>query len=208
MLNPFPGKLPQFFDVGKEVRVLEIEEKAFLRIFGIGFKRRVEKLELLEVGQDDEEYFFRRPGIGLCLHDVVHVVERHPRGFCLDKELGAAVYSEVVIRAEGCFRGKFHDHVALMGRLPGLVLDVLAEGLEEGIEEVDPDLGFGVALGEVMVLVLLELRDQGLNVFLERLKIGHSAAPRESVTTLGAKNITTIFQKQEIIWNIASIFEG
>lgn len=77
----------------------------------------------------------------------------------LDKELSAAVYAEVVIRAKRCFRGKLDDHVAVMGRLVGLVLHVPAEGVEEGVEEVDPYLGLGVALLEVVVLVLLELRD-------------------------------------------------
>jgi len=46
-----------------------------------------------------------------------------------------------------------------MGRLVGLVLDVPAEGVEKGIEEVDPDLGLGIALLEVVVFVLFELRD-------------------------------------------------
>jgi len=86
---------------------------------------------------------------------------------CFDEKLRFAVYAKVVIRPEGCFRGKLDDHVAVMRGLVGLVLDVPAEGVEKGIQEVDPDLGFGIALLEVVVFVLLELSDQGLNVLLE-----------------------------------------
>jgi len=98
---------------------------------------------------------------------MVNVIERDPRGLGLDEELCTAVYTEVVIWAKGCFRGKFDDHVAFMGRLVGLVLDVPAEGIEEGIQKIDPYLGLGIALLEVVVFVLLELPDQGLNVLLE-----------------------------------------
>jgi len=52
----------------------------------------------------------------------------HPRGFCLDKELGIAVYAEVVIRTKRGFRGN---------------------------------------LLEVVVFVLVELRDKGAQVFPE-----------------------------------------
>ena len=64
-----------------------------------------------------------------------------------------------------------------MGRFVRLVLDVPAEGIEERIQEVDPHPGLGIALLEEVVLVLLELPDQGLNVLLERLKISHQSAP-------------------------------
>jgi len=69
------------------------------------------------------------------------------------------------------------DDVAFMGRLVGLVLDIPAEGVEERIREVDPYLGLGIALLEVVFFVLLELTDQRLNVLLERLKISHQSAP-------------------------------
>ncbi len=36
LFNPFLGKLPQLFDVCVEVRVLEVEEKTFLRVLGSG----------------------------------------------------------------------------------------------------------------------------------------------------------------------------
>ncbi len=88
-------------------------------------------------------------------------------GTSFDEEFGIAVNAEVVIRPKGCFRGKLDDHVAFMGRLVGLVLDVPAEGIEERIQEVDPHLGLGIALLEVVVFVLPELTDQGLNVLLE-----------------------------------------
>jgi len=104
---------------------------------------------------------------------VVHVVQRHPGRFCLDEEFSAAVYAEVVIRPEGCFRGKLDDHVAFMRGFVGLVLNVPAEGVEKGIQKVDPYLGFGIAFLEVVVFVLLELSDQGLDVLLERLEISH-----------------------------------
>jgi hypothetical protein len=55
----------------------------------------------------------------------------------------------------------------------GLVFDVLAESVEERIQEIDPYLGFGVALGEIVVLVLFELPNQGLDVLFERLEISH-----------------------------------
>jgi len=98
---------------------------------------------------------------------MVNVIEWDPRGLGLDEEFGIAVYAEVVIRPKGCFRGKFDDHVAFMWWFVGLVLDVPAEGVEERIQEVDPYLGLGIALLEVVVFILLELPDQGLNVLLE-----------------------------------------
>jgi hypothetical protein len=42
-------------------------------------------------------------------------------------------------------------------RLVGLVLYVPAEGVEEGAEEVDSDLGLGISFGEIVMLVLFEL---------------------------------------------------
>ena len=54
-----------------------------------------------------------------------------------------------------------------MWRLVCFVLDVPSKGIEEWIEKVDPYLGFGIALLEVMVFVLLELPDQGLNILIE-----------------------------------------
>jgi hypothetical protein len=90
---------------------------------------------------------------------MVHIVQRDPWGFSLDEEFGIPVYAEVVIRPKRCFRGKFYDHVSFMGRLVGLVLDVPAESIEKGIKEVDSDLGFGVALLEIVVFVLFELSD-------------------------------------------------
>jgi hypothetical protein len=111
--------------------------------------------------------------------------ERHPRVFGLDKELGVAVYAIFVVKTEGYFRRKVDDHIAFMGRLVGLVLDVPAEGFEEGVEEVDPYLGFGVALLEVVVLVLVELFDQGLKILFEGLEIGHSSTPVISSSLIG-----------------------
>lgn len=90
---------------------------------------------------------------------MVHIVQRHPRGLGLDEEFGAVVYAEVIIRPEGCFRGKFNDHVAFMRGFVGLVLDVPAEGLEERIKKIDTDLGLIVVFGKVVMLVLLELFD-------------------------------------------------
>ena len=68
--------------------------------------------------------------------------------------------AEVVIRPKGCFRGKLDDHVAFMGRLVAFILDVPTKGVEKGIQKIDPYLGFGIALLEVVVFVLLELADQ------------------------------------------------
>ena len=90
-----------------------------------------------------------------------------PWSLGLDEEFGITVYTNVVIRPKGCFRGKLDDHVAFMGWLVGLVLDVPAEGIKEWIEKVDPYLGFRIAFLEVVVLVLLELPDQGLDILLE-----------------------------------------
>ena len=98
---------------------------------------------------------------------MVHVVARDPRGLGLYEELCCAIYAEVVIRAQGSFRRYFDDHIAIMGRFVVLVLDVPAESSEEGVQEVDADLGFGIAFGEVVVFILFELRDQGLYVFPE-----------------------------------------
>ena len=38
-----------------------------------------------------------------------------------------------------------------------LVFDIPAERLEEGIQKIDPYLRFGIAFGEIVVLVLFEL---------------------------------------------------
>jgi len=65
----------------------------------------------------------------------------------------------IVIRAKGGFRGYLDDHVAFMGRFVGLVLDVPAECVEKGVEEVDTYLSFGIALLEVVGFVLIELSD-------------------------------------------------
>jgi hypothetical protein len=93
--------------------------------------------------------------------------------WCFDEEFGIAVYAVVVIRPKGCFRGKLDDHISFMGWFMGLVLDVPAEGIEERIQEVDPYLGLGIALPEIVVLVLVELPDQGLDILFERLEISH-----------------------------------
>jgi hypothetical protein len=49
----------------------------------------------------------------------------------------------------------------------GLVLDFPAEGVEERIQEVYSYLSFGIVLLEVVVFVLFELPDQGLDVLFE-----------------------------------------
>jgi hypothetical protein len=135
---------------------------------------------------------------------MVHVVERDPGGFCLDKELGSAVSAEVVIRPKCSFRRELDDHVPFMGRFVGLVLDVPAEGFEEGIQEVDPDLGLIVALLEVVVLVLLEFLDQRLNVFPERLKISHQSAPLSPLGHLLTHRISPLFFKNKKLFESRS----
>lgn len=188
MFDPFLGKLPQLFDVGEIIGVLEIEEQAFLRIFRIRFEGCVEELEFLEVCQDDEGNLLRVSRVVLSLEDMVHIVERH--GGCLgfDEKLGVAIYAETVVRPEVggdafFMGGKYlNDDIALIRRFMGLVLDVPSEGFEEGVEEIDSDLGFGVALLEVVVFVLFELFDQRLKVSFEGLEIGLNN-PRDFVIT-------------------------
>jgi hypothetical protein len=51
------------------------------------------------------------------------------------------------------------DNVSIRGRFEGFVLDNPVESSEEGAQEINADLGFGIALLEIMVIVLPELPD-------------------------------------------------
>ncbi len=76
----------------------------------------------------------------------------------LHEELGCAVYAEVVIRT----KGRFEERSTVTSRSCGGLWALVAmppEGLEEGIEEIGPDLCSGMVFGEGEVLVLFELLD-------------------------------------------------
>jgi hypothetical protein len=60
--------------------------------------------------------------------------------------------------------------------------ELIVDGYFGQIQEVDAYLGLGIALLEVMVFILLELRDKGMQVLPERIEISHDT-PSDAVGT-------------------------
>ena len=130
--------------------------------------------ELLEVGQDGERQF-RRPGIAAQLKGRAEIVFQIDGGLLgFEEELARAADAKAVVGRLGVaadLDGILVDDIFVRFGVALLVVDVPAEGLEERIEELPPQLGFVVALALIGFAVLLEAVDEGGN---DRRRLTHN----------------------------------
>ena len=135
-----------------------------------GFEAAIIDGKLLEVGEEAQREF-GGPGIATELKggaDVLLDVDGRLFGF--EKEFARVVQAEAVVRGfdrAGDADLVFVDDVLVGFGFTGGVINVPAQGLEEGVEELAADLGFVVLAGLVGVVVPGETLDEFLD--LDRL---------------------------------------
>src|SRR5439155_25415664 len=119
--------------------------------------------ELLEVAEDAQGQL-GRPGVAAKLEGGADIVlDVHGGLFGFEKEFARASDAKAVIGRFGGFAdldGVLVDDVLVGLGVTLLVVDVPAEGLEEGIEEFAAELGFVVLRRAVGILVALEALSQ------------------------------------------------
>ena len=161
-------EVPQLSGPFQVLGVLQLAQQPFLRLALIRLDGGVVKAEFLEVRQDDEEHFPGVPGVAFGLHDMAGVFQRVARGLGLDKEFRLAAQPEAVVRAS-FLRALFYKAFPLVVEQALLVVHIPAQGLEEGIDEVNAGLRFRVIFRQVMGGVGFELADEFLEVVPECL---------------------------------------
>ena len=96
------------------------------------------------------------------------MVQTFGGGLRLHKELGLARDSEAIVGPAGHVTLTLLDHdLAVLEREAGLVTHVPAQRFKKWRDEVNPSLGFEVALGQVVSLVRLEVPNQVLEALHE-----------------------------------------
>lgn len=164
-------KFPDPVGLPEVIRVLELEQQAFVRLALVGLDGGVVEAELFEVGEDDEEDLLGVPGVALGLEDVPRGIERLGRGLGLDEEFRLPSEAEAVVGATlASGFAPLDDHLARVVGQARLVLHVPAERLEQRRDEINPRLGFGVCSGKVMVFLSLELGDESGEAFSKGLR--------------------------------------
>lgn len=115
--------------------------------------------EFLEVGKDAEREL-GGPGVAAELEGGLGLVlDDDGRFFGFEKEFAGAADAKAVVRRFGGFAdfdGVFVNDVFIGFGVTGVVIDIPAEGFEEGIKEFAAELGFVVVAGFVGIELLLE----------------------------------------------------
>jgi len=119
--------------------------------------------KLLEVGQQGKREL-GRPSVAAQLIGRCRVVLQIDRWLlCLDEELALAADAERVVGGPGVeadLDGVFVDHVFVLLRVAGLVVDVPAESAKEGVDELASHLGLVVGGVEILLAVARKALDE------------------------------------------------
>ena len=161
---------PRVLGVFKEVPGRPL---AGLHVVGAGLAADEVDLDFLEVGEDGEDEALV-PGVALGLEGIA-LVQGFGGFLGLADEPVLPVGAEEVIGAllaAGDLGAALDFDFAVLGNVAQLVLDVPAEGTEEGIEEFLPDAGFVVGRALVLLEVLFELGDEAEELGLEAFEPG------------------------------------
>ena len=87
---------------------------------------------------------------------MVYVIKDDRRSLCFYKKLCDTADAEIIVRSFCCLRGKLYNDISVVWGLLCLVFDVPAEGIEEGVYEIEPYLSFRIAFGEIIIPVLFK----------------------------------------------------